>query len=136
MALVTFLDYLLQGLRDHQWWSIGYILSLGLPFSIFVAFVWFGFVPRKLEYSEDEFTIRLLFRKELTLPWSELEYYYPNGPGVYMIQFEGRSTFQIAGCAYRSREWKAFREFMDTSFPDQRASGSVGSRLFKWGSKR
>jgi hypothetical protein len=136
IALFGLLSYLLSGVRDHHWWSIGDFPLLGLGCFLFIGLIWFGFVPRTLEYSEDEFMIQLLFRNQVTLPWSDLEYYYPNGPGVYMIQFEGRSTFQIAACAYHSREWRAFCEFMDTNFSDQKASGYMGGRLFKWSSKR
>lgn len=106
--------------------------SMTLPISLFILFAWFGFIPRVIAYSEESFLIDMLICGNKILPWSELKY-YGQGNNVFMIQFNGTRTFQISKLAYSSDQWTDFVTFLQTNFPDKKATGSIGDRMFKWG---
>jgi hypothetical protein len=131
LALVTAFGYFWQGYRENHWWTRDYMLSLLIPFSIAPLVVWFMFVPSRLEFSDSEFTIQFPFRPLHTLNWSDLQY-YGFGENVLMIQFAGVGTFQIFPQAFRRGEWRMLKNFLATTFPDKKASGYFGDRMFKW----
>jgi hypothetical protein len=131
LAVVTVLAYFWQGYRENHWWTHGYMLSLLIPFGIALLIVWFMFVPSRLEFSDREFTIKFPFRPLHTLNWSDLQY-YGSGENVFMIQFASVGTFQIFPQAFRRSEWRMLKNFLITTFPDRKASGYFGDRMFRW----
>jgi len=131
VAAVTLIAYFWSGCFDHKWWTFDYILSLGIPFSIAPIAVWFMFVPKKLEYSETEFSIGRRFTGSCNLRWSELKY-YGDGNNVFMIQFRDRPAYQIFAAAYSRDQWKQLVQFLSDRFPEKKASGYVGPFMFKW----
>ena len=130
LAVVTGLAYFWQGYRENHWWTRDYMLSLLIPFSIAPLVVWFMFVPSRLEFNDSEFTIQFPFRPLHTLNWSDLQY-YGFGENVFMIQFASVGTFQIFPQAFRRGEWSMLKNFLATTFPDRKATGSFGDRMFK-----
>jgi hypothetical protein len=137
LALAAFAvaTYFWQGYHENRWWTHGYMLSLLIPFGIAPLLVWFMFVPSRLEFSDRGFTIRFPFRPLHTLDWSDLQH-YGSGPNVFMIQFAGVGTFQIFPQAFRRSEWRILKNFLSTAFPDRKAAGYFGDRMFKWPRKR
>ncbi len=107
------------------------MLSLLIPSVIILAVVWFMFVPSQLEFSDGQFTIKFPFRQVHTLSWSDLKY-YGAGRNVFMIQFAGIGTFQIFPQAFPPNEWLMLKNFLSSAFPDKKASGHIGARMFKW----
>jgi hypothetical protein len=132
LLAITVAGYLWDGYHDKNWWGAGYIESLSIPFVIAPVLVWFIFVPRRLEYSDSEFVIDRRFTSICSLPWSQL-CYYGKGNNVFMIQFEGRQAFQFFAGAFSKSEWAAFLAFLSDRFPDKKASGYIGARMFRWG---
>jgi hypothetical protein len=119
-----------QSLRLGHWTILGAIFSIAAPLILAPALAWFMFVPSWFEYSEGEISLRMLFR-EGTYAWDMLEAYGP-GRGVFMIQFKGDSSaYQIISGAYSRTEWKAFRSFLETRFPDRKSSFNIGGRLIR-----
>ncbi|HVF71725.1 MAG TPA: hypothetical protein VM940_08955 [Chthoniobacterales bacterium] len=131
LAALAVATYFWQGYRENHWWTHRYMLSLLIPFGIAPLMVWFMFVPARLEFSDKDFTIRFPFRPLHTLDWSDLQH-YGSGPNVFMIQFAGVGTFQIFPQAFRRSEWRMLKSFLSTTFPDRKASGYFGDRMFKW----
>jgi hypothetical protein len=132
LLFVFFLGaYLWDGFHDHKWWAPEYIASLAIPFTVAPIVIWFMFVPRRLAYSETEFVLENWPATRCQLAWSQLKYYGP-GEGVFMIQFEGRQAFQILGAAFPSSDWREFVDFLSNRYPEKKASGTIGSSLFRW----
>jgi hypothetical protein len=131
LVVVTAATYFWEGYREHHWWTRDYILTLLVPFAIVPVVVWFMFVPRRLEFNDSEFTIQYPFRPLHILEWADLKYYGP-GPNVFMIEFIDVGTFQIFPRAFRRSEWRLLKNFLSTTFPDRKASGYFGDRMFKW----
>ena len=130
VVAASVIGYLWQGIHEGKWWTLGYIASLAVPVVLMPVAVWFMFVPSFFEYSEEEISLRMLFR-EGTYAWDMLDAYGP-GRGVFMIQFKGDTgAYQILAGAYSRREWQAFRTLLETRFPDQRSSFSIGGRLIR-----
>jgi hypothetical protein len=131
LALLAVATYFWQGYHEDHWWTRDYMLSLLIPFGIAPLIVWFLFVPSRLEFSDSEFTIQFPFRPLHTLDWSDLKY-YGSGENVFMIQFASVGTFQIFSQAFRRGEWRMLKNFLSSTFPDRKASGYFGDRMFKW----
>lgn len=130
LLFVSAIAYFLDRYQETNW-PREYMLTLLIPFAIAPTLVWFMFVPKRLEFSETQFTIQFPFRPLHTLDWSDLEY-YGAGENVFMIQFASIGTFQIFGQAFRRNDWRLLRNFLRSTFPDKRASGSIGDWMFKW----
>jgi len=131
LVVVTAIGYFCQGYYEHHWWTREYILSLLIPLFVAPIAVWLMFVPERLEFSDTHFTIQLPFRPVHTVPWSALQY-YGAGSSVFMIQFSGVGTFQIFAHAFRRSEWGLLKTFLSSTFPERKASGYIGGRMFKW----
>jgi hypothetical protein len=97
-----------------------------IPIVLFPVAIWFGFVPRVLEYSEAQITLSTLVGT-CTYPWGQL-FCYGWGRGVFKIQFsDGRQPYRIYSGAYAKAEWARFVEQMKTRFPEREADGfSIG----------
>ena len=135
MLLLAVIPYFWQGYRENHWWTRDYMLTMFIPFIIFPLAIWFMFVPSQLEFSESKITIKFPFRPLHTLSWSDLQH-YGSGPNVFMIQFVGTVTFQIFPQAFRRKDWRMLKDFLSSTFPDKKASGHFGDRMFKWSRKK
>jgi hypothetical protein len=124
-------SYIWQGYREHQWWTLGYIVSLLIPFAVMVSFVYLMAVPSRLEFTDTHLIIRLPFRRPQNAAWDDLEYY---GwlEGVYGLQFRTAGTVSFFPQALPKREWQMFKRFLHTTFPDRKASGFIGARFYRW----
>ncbi len=56
--------------------------------------------------------------------------YYGWFRGVYGLQFHNEGTFYPQALPHR--KWRTFKDFLFTTFPERKAAGSIGSRLFQW----
>lgn len=128
---VTALSYVWQGYHQHHWWTRGYMLSLVVPVVLGPVAVWLMFVPRRLEFTETDFTIQFYLRRLHTLPWDELKY-YGRGNNVFMLQFVGQEAFQIFSSAFPKGQWRLLTNFLSNRYPDRKASGYIGNLMFKW----
>jgi hypothetical protein len=131
MVAVAAAGYFWEGYHNHHWWSRDYLLSLLIPFAIMPAVVCVVWVPWRLEFSPTELTIQFLFRPLHTIEWDDL-HYYGWFRGVYGLQFRTSGTLTFYPQALPRREWRAFKTFLRTTFPERKASGSIGGRLFQW----
>jgi hypothetical protein len=135
MFALTVVAYFWQGFYQNLWWSRDYFFSLLIPFTIMPIVVCVAWVPLRFEFSETELTIQFPFRSLQIVPWGDLEY-YGWFEGVYGLQFYASGTFTFYAAALPKREWRIFRDFLLTTFPDRKASGYIGSRLFQRQRKR
>ena len=135
VAAFTAATYFWQGYHEHHWWTRDYIVSLLIPFTIMPLAVCIMFVPRRLEFSETHFTIQLPFRRLYTIAWVDLEH-YGSGENVFMMQFSDVGTFQIFAQAFRRSEWRMLKNFLSATFPERKASGYFGDRMFRWPRKK
>jgi hypothetical protein len=135
IVALTAATYFWQGYHEHHWWRRDYIISLLIPLTIAPLAVCFMFVPRRLEFSETHFTIQLPFRRLYMIKWEDLQY-YGSGENVFMIQFSGIGTFQIFAQAFRRSEWRMLKNFLSATFPERKASGYFGGRMFRWPHKK
>jgi hypothetical protein len=126
VLIVCAFGYYQQGFFQGKWWTAGYILSLAIPIVTMPLAAWFMFVPRLMEYSEDEITITTLLGKG-TYSWSEL-YAYGPGNNVFKMQFSGDTQpFQIYAGAYPDDQWSKLRGFLKSKYPQCEAKGfSIG----------
>jgi hypothetical protein len=127
--------YFWEGYHEHHWWKRDYFISLLIAFTIAPFAVCIMFVPTRIEFSDTRFTIQLPFRRVYALDWAALEY-YGDGENVFMMQFAGVATFQIFAQAFRRSEWRMLKNFLSTTFPERKASGSFGDRMFRWPRKK
>jgi hypothetical protein len=117
--------------RLGHWWSPGYVASLIIPLLVMPTAVCLMLVPRRIQWSAIEFTVEPRFGRPQTLPWTQL-YAYGSGNNVFLIQFTGVSTFQIFAGAFSRDEWRAFRSFLATNYPDKKASFWLGPKAIRW----
>lgn len=130
LLMVTVLAAISEYWGTGHWWSHGYIVSLAIPFILVPAFVWFAFVPRRVELTENELTIFRLFGPVICIPLDELEYYMSCGE-VFMIQPHGRSSaYQIFPGAFPRQNWRAFIHELEARYPERKASYYVGATLY------
>jgi len=135
MLAVTAAAYFWQGYHENLWWSRGYFLSLLIPFAIAPVVVCVAWVPLQFEFSDTELSIQFPFRPLHTVPWDHLQY-YGWFEGVYGLQFHTSGTFTFYPAALPRREWRLFKDFLVTAFPERKASGFIGARLFQWPGKK
>jgi hypothetical protein len=107
------------------------ILNLCIFCFIATLVIWFAVVPASIQFSENEFKIQSRWRGEATLPWSELAY-FGKARGVFLLQFNGTQTFLILPQAYSRDEWSKLMSFLESTYPECKASGWVGFDGFKW----
>jgi len=131
MLALTALMYFWQGYHQNLWWSGGYFLNLLIPFTIAPAVVCIAWVPLHFEFTDTELTIQFPFRPPRTVSWDDLQY-YGLFEGVYGLQFHTSGTFTIYPAALPRGEWRVFKNFLLTTFPERKASGFIGARLFQW----
>lgn len=119
-----------RSLGQGHWPDIRGLYSFVLPIVLAPTFVWYMFVPRLLEYSDEEIHLRTLLRQG-SYRWEMLDAYGP-GRGVFMLQFGGDSgAYQIMSGAYSYKEWLAFKTFLQSRFPDRKTSFSIGGKLIR-----
>ena len=92
---VKIAGYLWQGWYQGRWWTVGYMCSLTIPIIAVALFIWFVFVPRNLELSEDRLTIQFPFRAPRELSWNDLRYWGSGADGILLLQFKGWATYQL-----------------------------------------
>lgn len=126
MAFAAVIDHYQSG----KWWGLDYLGSLLIPLTIFPVIVFVMFTPRRIEWSETEFRIQPRFGVKKSILWAQL-YAYGNGNNVFMLQFEGLSTFQIFGGAFEPGQWKAFRIFLKNKYPDRKAGFWFGPKAIR-----
>jgi hypothetical protein len=98
---------------------------------IFAILTWLG-VGDTIEFSDDECKILSAGGKEMRYAWKDLQY-YGDGKGFYMIEFKDNPALQIYQGCYSSEDWSKLMDFLSFRYPDQKADGYIGSRLFKNG---
>jgi len=135
MLALTTVAYFWQGYYQNLWWSRGYFLSLLIPFTVMPVVVCVAWVPLHFEFSDTELIIQFAFRPLHTVPWDDLQY-YGWFEGVFGLQFHTSGTFTFDPAALPRREWRLFKDFLVTAFPERRASGFIGARLFQWSGKK
>lgn len=84
------------------------------------------FTPRELAWDEKIFHIKTLFPGSGNFEWEKLEAWSPYGRGVFLVKFEDTQAFQVSPAGFRSKDWKAFRMFLQTHFLDKKTSFWIG----------
>lgn len=130
MLIGTVATYFYQGFVAHKWWSVGYVLSLAIPFMIVPTAVWFMFVPGHLEFDDLSLFVQPRFRNMLTLQWSEM-IHWGKGQGVFFIRFSGGQIISIFSRAYPPEHWINLTEILSAKFPDRTADGYVATWTFR-----
>ena len=110
--LINYAIYRPVGFSD--WPSL--LLIGGICMAVVVCVM---FVPRELRYDSQGFACRMLVQGAVELPWEKLES-YGAGHNVFVLKFEGRQGLQISGLGFRRSEWKAFQNFLKTTFPERK----------------
>lgn len=128
---VTFGAYLFQGYGEGNWWSSNYAATLSIPTILMPIFVWFAFVPNRLEVTDRTIFIGFRFRVGHTLYWEDLNS-WELGEGVFMMRFANHKTFPIFSGAYSSDQWSWFRNFLVLRFPERRARIWFGPWPYRW----
>ncbi|XHR29088.1 MAG: hypothetical protein ACFUZC_00700 [Chthoniobacteraceae bacterium] len=118
--------------RLGYWWSVDYMASLLILLLVFPVIVCVMFVPRRFDWCETELKIQLFLRREKVVPWNRL-YAYGTGNNVFLLQFEGLSTFQIYAGAFKSAEWKEFRAYLTATYPRKKARFWLGPKAIRKG---
>jgi hypothetical protein len=131
LAALAAVTYFWEGYHHHHWWTGGYLVSLLIPFVIMPLIVCFAWVPSRLEFNDTELIIQFPLRGLRTIPWDDLEY-YGWFEGVFGLQFHAAGTFSIYTQALPRGEWRMFKNFLRATFPERKASGYIGARLFRW----
>jgi hypothetical protein len=105
---------------------------MGVVFGIFVAVF---FTPREITWDDESIKIRALFPGSGDFKWRQLEAWSPYGRGTFLIKFEGKQAFQIAPAGFRSADWKVFRSFLQSRFPEKKTSMWLGVMPVRFGKK-
>ena len=77
------------------------------------------FVPRELRYDSEGFSCRMMIQGSRTFSWEKLEA-YGRGNNVFLLKFEGHQAIQISGFGFRRSEWKNFKDYIKTAFPEKK----------------
>ena len=125
---LTALFYVFGTSSTHAGDSQETLLGSLLVSTLLGSLVWFFFVPRRLEFSDTQFTIKAPLGRLQTFRWDELEYFGP-GRGVFVIQFLGCSSFQIFTFGFPHSKWRLLKRFLYDNFPDRAGSFSIGGRF-------
>jgi hypothetical protein len=129
VATLLVLAHLFHPRKDDLQIS-GVAVFLGF-WSLLPGIVWLFCVPRHLEFSEAELTIKPALGRLQTLDWTDLEYFGPAN-GVFLLQFYGRSPFMVFTLAFPRADWLQLKRFLYSQFPERVASGHIAGYLFKW----
>ena len=128
--LVVVIAAVSEWYRSGLWWSADYCVSLSIPMLLMPTFVCLMFVPRRIVWSSSEFQIQPRFGASQKLPWTQL-YAYGRGRGVFLLQFTDVGTFQIYTGAFSRSEWRAFRLFLTSNYPDMKTSFWFGPKAIR-----
>jgi hypothetical protein len=119
-----------QFFRQGHWPGIHAICSFSIPIILAPIFIWSMLVPRLLEYSDEEVNLRTFLRTG-SYRWRMLDA-YGSARGLFMLQFTGDSgAYLIISFAYSNEEWSTFKHFLETRFPDRKASYGIGDKLIR-----
>jgi hypothetical protein len=129
--LFPILGYFYEGYARGDWYQAHYALSFIVPAVVIPLVLRYLFVSGPIEYTEDYFKIVTRLRGEVTYPWSDLKY-YGDGNGDFLIQFGEEPAIQIFFSSYVNEDWQMLVNFLTAHFPERKADGFVGTRLFKW----
>lgn len=94
------------------------LICIAIPPAAVGSLIWFLFVPRRLEFSNTDITIKPALESLRTLGWDELEFFGP-GRGLFILRFSGCSPFQISTLGFRRSEWRLLKRFLYDNFPDR-----------------
>jgi hypothetical protein len=130
-AILTIAAYLWQGYYEGNWWSAGYVYTMLPVIAALPVITWFAFVPKTLEFSEELFTVQFHFRPRHRIPWGELKY-WGWGENVFLLEFEGHRTFQIALWAFPSNQRRPLIDFLSAHYPKRKARLWIGIQGFRW----
>jgi hypothetical protein len=130
--LVPFLvlGYFYEGYEMGNWHLAYDFLTMPIGLLAFILAIKYGFASGVIEFSEDEFRITHQFRGERSYEWKYLKY-YGYFESVFMIQFGDNTALQILPGAYLAGDWSKLENFLTSHFPDRKADGFGGARLFK-----
>jgi hypothetical protein len=126
------LAYLHQGIQNNHWWSQTYILSLTIPYIAITSAIWFGTVPRLLEYNSEIITLHFWWTGPHTKRWEKLTYHGIGNQNLLLLQFGTDQAFPILPTAYSKKEWTELTTFLNTHYPEKKASGWIGMKGFRW----
>lgn len=130
MLVATSLGYLQQGYFEHKWWTLRYVSTLVIPFSIMPFGVWLLFVPGYLRFNSSALIIKPRFRAIRKLLWSDLSQ-WGTANGVFLLNFQGSPAIQIFSAAYPPEQWSKLTQFLVQEHSERKASGFVGAFGFR-----
>jgi hypothetical protein len=106
--------------RHGHWPTLFDVEGFMLAMVLMATVVCLAFRPRSIAYDEEGVQIENIFGRTRTLRWLDL-YSYGNGNNVFFLKFEDASNIQILPGGFKRTEWKAFIEFLNREYPDERA---------------
>jgi hypothetical protein len=120
IALLFALAATIARVSDSRWWTAAeaarYLLVALVSPTFLLA------VPRRIEWSETDFSISPRVGSPRTYSWSELVRYGPGeGKGVLVLRFADRRSFQIFTWAFDTSSWKLFTTFLARVHPEKRS---------------
>lgn len=129
LTAVTVGGYFFEGYVNHHWWSLNYIWSFAIPFSLAVALQYVIYVPYRVAWDRETIEIDTWLRGSFSAPWSQLSHW--GSPGMtFTLEFgsifgNGR-TFQIALNYFTPDSVRAFRDYLATNHSPQQANFWIG----------
>ena len=129
---IPILGGLYEGYVVRNWNQAYDFLTMPIGLLAVILFIKYGFASGVIEFSEDELKITRRFRGEESYAWKYLKY-YGYFESVFMLQFGDNAALQILPGAYSAEDWSKLEDFLTSHFPDRKANGVWGARLFKSG---
>ncbi|HEX4638593.1 MAG TPA: hypothetical protein VH170_03825 [Chthoniobacterales bacterium] len=128
LLLITAIGAVIEYARTGEWWSLMYLATLLIPFSVLIIFVWLALVPCSVELTDNELTINRWGGRYVSISLADLQYYM-QGPTTFMIQRNGESAYQVYPGAFDADRWQAFINALEKRFPEKKASFYIGTTL-------
>lgn len=108
-------------LHTGHWWNPDFAAQIVIAPVLLPPLVYFGFVPRRVEWTNTECRIRLKLDCTRILPWTQL-CAYGDGNNVFYLKFHGVTRFQIFAGAFPRDDWKALLCFLKRNYPVRKTS--------------
>lgn len=85
------------------------------------------FTPKEIEWDDDGIRISRVFPGSGEHRWDDLVSWSRYvSHGVALLKFNGRQSYQISPSGFRTEEWRQFREYLQTHFPERKTSLWIG----------
>ena len=119
VLLIAIFAALWKRWQGGQWPDIDFYMSF-LAFLVLLPLgSWLVVIPRHITLTEDSLTIAWPWRRDVSCPVEELEYFIENR--LFMVQLENHPTQFICSGGFARKEWRAFIRELESRFPERKA---------------